>query len=313
MNSIIHNKNLYSIGFRSLYFIDLVFEVLLIKALTYYFRINNLIYTGLVFGSFLPFFIYKLLKKYSSPSWNDLFNGFLDFVNLVCISTSVNGFTISRYIPIGTFTTLCVGMLIYKIDNIIYVIPKSNQKLSLFLKYFGYFIVSIATLLLIMFYSSLNYFIIIVCFTGTIFYTIDNLIIEKYISNKLDKELSYYWSKTISSLLNLSMVINHNDGLPIESLGYFLIILFFIALAENIFYFLKISSSEDNNQIVIKYIDVIRRLFSLIISFLVNHNIIYLFSFIICGIGISFTPSDMYTKILDKINGKEQNIEDSIV
>lgn len=308
MNSIIH------IGFRILYFIDLVFEVLLIKALTYYFKINNLIYTGLVFGSFLPFFIYKLLRNYSNPTWNDLFNGFLDFINLVCISTSVNGFTISRYIPLGTFTILCLGMLINKIDNISYIVPKSSKKLSLFLEYFGYFIVGFAILLLLLFYSSLNYFIIIVCFTGTIFYTIDNLIIEKYTVNKSDKELNYYWSKTISSLLNLSMVFNHTDVLPIESLWYFLIILFLIAKAENIYYFLKIivnkyeSSNLDNNQIVINYIDVIRRLSSLIISVLVYQHIIYVFIFISICICISFAP---FCNV--PLNIKENNIDDSPV
>jgi hypothetical protein len=305
MNLIIHNKNFYPLGFRILYFIDLVFEVFLIKALTYYFKINNLIYTGLVFGSFLPFFIYKLLKKYSNPNWNDLFNGFLDFVNLVCISTSVNGFPISKYIPLGTLSIILVGMIIYKIDNITCVIPKSNQKLSLFLKYFGFFIVFSAILLLINFYSTLNYFIIIVCFTGTLFYSIDNFILEKYISNKPDKQLNYYWSKTISSLLNLSMVFNYNDVLPIESLWYFLIILFLIAIAENVYYLLKIGlTSENNNQIVLNYIDVIRRLSSLIISVLLYQHIIYVFIFIIISIGISFIPFNM---------NENNTIEDSIV
>jgi hypothetical protein len=310
MNLIIH------IGFRILYFIDLVFEVLLIKALTYYFKINNLIYTGLVFGSFLPFFIYKLLRNYSNPSWNDLFNGFLDFINLVCISISVNGFTISRYIPIGTFTLICIGMIIYKL-------PKSNQRLSIFLKYFGFIIVTFAILLLMIFYSSLNYFIIIICFTGTLFYTIDNLIIENYIENKSDKELNYYWSKTISSLLNLSMVFNHTDVLPNESLWYFLIILFLIAKAENIYYFLKIiinkyeSSNLDNNQIVINYIDVIRRLSSLIISVLLYQNIIYVFIFVIICISISLIPFGNSFKPFSNgfiiFNIKENNIDDSIV
>jgi hypothetical protein len=309
MNSIIHNKNLYLLGFRSLYFIDLLFEVLLIKALTYYFKINNLIYTGLVFGSFLPFFIYKLLTNYSNPSWNDLFNGFLDFINLVCISTSVNGFAISKYIPIGTFTILSISRLIYKL-------PKSNQKLSLFLKYIGYFIITIAIILLIIFYSSLNYFIIIVCITGTLFYTINNFIIESTISNKIDNELSYYWSKTISSLLNLSMVFNHNDVLPIEFLGYFIIILFLIALAENIYYFLKIiankyEDSVDNNEIEINYIDVIKRLSSLIISFLINHNIIYVFIFISICICISFVPVPFSINKFYYI--KENKIDDSPV
>jgi hypothetical protein len=181
--------------------------------------------------------------------------------------------------------------------------------LSSFLKYFGYFIVTIAMILLIIFYSTLNYFIIIVCITGTLFYTINNLIIEASISNKLDKELSYYWSKTISSLLNLSMVFNHNDVLPIEFLGYFLIILFLIALAENIYYFLKIIANKyedfiDNNEIVINYIDVIKRLSSLIISFLINQHIIYVFVFISICICISFIPA--YIK-------KENKIDDSPV
>lgn len=198
-------------------------------------------------------------------------------------------------------------MLINKIDNISYIVPKSNKKLTLFLKYFGYFIVGFAISLLLLFYSSLNYFIII-------FYTIDNLIIEKYTVNKSDKELSYYWSKTISSLLNLSMVFNHTDVLPIESLWYFLIILFLIAKAENIYYFLKIivnkyeSSNLDKNQIVINYIDVIRRLSSLIISILVYQHIIYIFIFISICICISFVP---FCNV--PLNIKENNIDDSPV
>ena len=70
-------------------------------------------------------------------------------------------------------------------------------------------------------------------------------------------------------------------------------------------YLLKIGlTSENNNQIILNYIDVIRRLSSLIISVLLYQNIIYVFIFIIISIGISFIPFNM---------NENNTIEDSIV
>ena len=68
------------------------------------------------------------------------------------------------------------------------------------------------------------------------------------------------------------------------------------------------SSNLDKNQIVINYIDVIRRLSSLIISILVYQHIIYVFIFISICICISFVP---FCNV--PLNIKENNIDDSPV
>ena len=69
--------DLYTFGYKyitSLYFLDLMFEVFLIKVLIYYFKNNNYVYTSFVFGSFLPFFISKIIFKSENGNIIIIFN-----------------------------------------------------------------------------------------------------------------------------------------------------------------------------------------------------------------------------------------------
>ena len=59
------------------------------------------------------------------------------------------------------------------------------------------------------------------------------------------------------------------------------------------------SSNLENNQIVINYIDVIRRLSSLIISILLYQHILYVFIFISICICISFIFLNIKEDIID--------------
>jgi len=279
-------QDIYIFGYKyitSLYFLDLMFEVFLIKVLIYYFKNNNYVYTSFVFGSFLPFFISKIISnkkllEFESPTWNNLFNGFLDFVNLISISTNFKNYTFSNYIPLTTLCTLIISMTFYNHKK------HTCSNNSIFLKYFGIFCIFIGLSFLIVL-SFINYLNIIIFLFGGVFYWSNNYFIERYI--KID--MNYLWSKTISGILNLSVPLIYSSKIEIYSVSYFLVIILLLSIAENFYYLITVNiiKQSNNNNIVINYIDLTKRFSSLIISMILNsdnyNNIIYVICFILLG------------------------------
>ena len=295
-----YKKLLYPITF----YIVSTIEVILMKILNKYYHVNNFIYIGLVYGICLPYFIYKLYKNYNDPKWYDIITGLLDYISLIFIYMSVNGLTFGEYVTYRTCSIFFSFLLIYMIDK---------KTLSLE-KNIGVGLIFIACLLLLIFSGISNIFSSILCLASSLFYAINNYLVDKYVKTNDNKDLNYYWTKTFSSSINILFSIG--TQYEYKSLSFIIdtpniiiviIISIFISLTENYYYLCKnnIISYYENNDglIIVNFIDILRR-FTIIIMglFIFNeiyHSIIFI-SFIIMIIGYIITISS-FIKIKEYI------------
>jgi drug/metabolite transporter (DMT)-like permease len=286
------------------YYIVSTIEVVLMKILNKYYNINNFIYIGLVYGMCLPYFIYKLYKNYNDPKWYDIITGLLDYIGLIFIYMSVNGLTFGEYVTYRTCSIFFSFLLIYMIDKKILSLEKS----------IGVGLIFIACLLLLIFSGISNIFSSILCLASSLFYAINNYLVDKYVKTNDNKDLNYYWTKTFSSSINILFSIG--TQYEYKSLSFIIdtpniitviIISIFISLTENYYYLCKnnIISYYENNDglIIVNFIDILRR-FTIIIMglFIFNekYHIIIFISFIIMIIGYIITISS-FIKIKEYI------------
>jgi drug/metabolite transporter (DMT)-like permease len=301
-----------------LYLIDVSIEVLLLKTLSLYFDINNFIYNCFIFSLFLPFFLYKVIKKYKNPEWYDLITGISDFLILELISVGVNNLTIGEYVSYRTSTTFFTVLLLYLID----------RKILPILKYVGVGIIFIGCLLLIYFSGITTYVGTITCLFASLLYAISNIIIEKFVKTDDEKIMNYYWTKTISSVINLIIGITSEINYKTISniyrntnyLAYVIIISLIISITENFYYYLKTKiigyyENRESGSMIINILDIIRRIIMLIVSIFIFKEIYisYIFlSFSLMIVGILFYIINInYLK--NKIRGicyYQQQIED---
>jgi drug/metabolite transporter (DMT)-like permease len=295
-----YKKLLYPIT----YYIISTIEVILMKILNKYYHINNFIYIGLVYGICLPYFIYKLYKNYNDPKWYDIITGLLDYISLIFIYMSVNELTFGEYVTYRSCSIFFSFLLIYIIDR---------KTLSLE-KTIGVGLIFIACLLLLIFSGISNIFSSIICLASSLFYAINNYLVDKYVKTNDNKDLNYYWTKTFSSTINILFSIG--TQYEYKSLSFIIdtpniitviIISIFISLTENYYYLCKnnIISYYENNDglIIVNFIDILRR-FTIIMMglFIFNeiYHIIIFISFTIMIIGYIITISS-FIKIKEYI------------
>lgn len=279
--------------FNLLYLLDVASEILLLKVLSLYFGINNFIYTSFVFSMFVPFFIYKLIRKYKNPEWFDLVSGILDFLILALVSVGVGNLTIGEYTSYRTSSTFFTAIILYCID----------KKILPIMKYIGLLLILGACVLLIVFSGVSNIISVIITLTASLLYALSNILVEKFVKTQEEKKFNYYWTKTVSGVINLSIGLTSEVQyktlstilLNTNHLYYVLLISFFISLTENVYYFLKVKiisyyeTKNINGSIVITFLDIIRRFIMILVSvflFQESYNyIIYIaFSLMILGV-----------------------------
>jgi drug/metabolite transporter (DMT)-like permease len=159
-------------------------------------------------------------------------------------------------------------------------------------------------------------------------YAISNIIIEKFVKTDDEKMMNYYWTKTISSIINLligiTSEINYNTISNIYKntnyLQYVLIISFIISLTENVYYYLKTKiigyyENKDSGSMIINFLDIIRRIFMLLVSIFIFKEVytfyIYVsFSLMIIGIFVYIINVNYFSNKIRSICYYQQQIED---
>ena len=279
--------------FNLLYLLDPTCEILLLKVLSLYFSVDNFIYTSFVFSMFVPFFIYQLIRNYKNPEWFDLIAGLLDFLILALISASLSNLTVGEYISYGTSSTIFTAIILYCID----------KKILPIIQYIGLLLILSACILLVVFSGMSNIISVIIILMVSLLYTLSNILVEKFVKTQEEKKFNYYWTKTVSGVINLSIGLTSEVQyktlstilLNTNHLYYVLVISFLISLTENVYYFLKVKiisyyeTKNINGSIIITFLDIIRRFIMIIVSvFLFQESydyIIYVaFSLMILGV-----------------------------
>lgn len=171
------------------------------------------------------------------------------------------------------------------------------------MKYIGLLLILGACVLLIVFSGVSNIISVIITLTASLLYALSNILVEKFVKTQEEKKFNYYWTKTVSGVINLSIGLTSEVQyktlstilLNTNHLYYVLLISFFISLTENVYYFLKVKiisyyeTKNINGSIVITFLDIIRRFIMILVSvflFQESYNyIIYIaFSLMILGV-----------------------------
>ncbi len=264
-----------------LYFSNQTLYVILFKILEYYLNINNILFNCFIYG--LLFIILSNYCIFYNIEYQkiDVILGIIDYIQLLIIYITINNLTTGEYICYRTSSILFNVLLSY-----LYLDYKITNKNKI-----GIILIIISYIILIIFnYSSILYSSILLI--GSFLFSLISLIIEKYQINTIRN--NYIQIKWISGLLNFLtyvIFIDYSDNIFNYNI-YIWIIIILCIIIELSYYKLKIEIIKNiiDGSIFINFLDIIRRIFILIIGLIIfkdkeNYNISIYISFSIITIG----------------------------
>lgn len=289
-------------------------QLLLMKIISHYYKIDNIVFNSVFRAFLLPYYIFKLFEYYKKNNklyaqWCDISNGILDQIDIIISYIAFAGLTLGEYITYRTFSVFING-----IYSIMYYKKIFNME-----KIIGMFLILIACIILLCFYNTNNLFYSFMCIISSIAYSLISFIIEINIKEDEEKNLNFYWTKTISYLIAIFIGIicefNYNTIYKIfvnfnyDKILFIIFIELLISLCENFYYYYKIkiiSNYPKNGSLITQFIDIIRRftliIFSLIV-FLEHYN-----SLLYICLSIMFIGSIIGLSDFTKFKKKEKNI-----
>jgi hypothetical protein len=281
-----------------LYWLNSTLQLVLMKIITYNYHIDNIVFNSVFRCIMLPYYIYKLIKHHNKHKneilvarWYDVVNGTLDQLDITLSYIGFSGLTIGEYITFRTFSVFLGGL---------YLIIYQKKMLSL-QKMISISLILTACITLLGFYNEGNLFYSLTCITSSIAYSLIGFIIEVNIKTDEERELNFYWTKTISYIIALffglvSEFLYHTISIILSNFFAKQIIIIvaleiIIALLENFYYYLKINSiskSSKNGSIIIQFLDIMRRFTLIVIGaiyFYENYTPIIYFSVSLMFVG----------------------------
>lgn len=269
-----------------LYYFDTTTQLLLLKIFSVVYNINNVIIIAFIKSLLLPYLVYKLYRNYQDPKIYDLLCGLFDYLELVITFIGFAGLTFGEYVVLRTSTVFFNAIMLYL----------HNKKILSIYKYIGITFIFIACCILIGFYGISRIQYSLPCLIGTILYAYNGFIIETFVK---EKELNFYWTKTISSIIGCLVFITTQHEYNVINFVFnydkikiiIVVSLSFVITFTEIFYYylkVKIIDNYENGSIIINFIDIFRR-FTLLICGIIFFKekydfIIYIsFSFMIIG------------------------------
>jgi hypothetical protein len=263
-----------------LYWADTTLELTLMKVITHIYHIDNIVFNSVFRAIIFPYYIYKLYQYYKRnrdrdktlvATWCDITTGILDQVDIIMSYIGFYGLSIGEYITFRTFSVFLSGLYL----TIYY------KKLLPVQKIISIGLIFIACVILLGFYNGSNYFYSLACVLSSVAYSLIGFLIELNVKTDDERELNFYWSKTISYAIalftGLVTEFSYNtirsilEKFPPMNLIIVIGLEILIALLENFYYYLKIkliSGHTKNGSIVIQFLDIGRRFGLIIIGIL---------------------------------------------
>lgn len=250
------------------YIFNLILSILCIKAINYFFEINNIIFACIIYGHFFPFsFIYSIYSN-TLYHWINIFIGFLDYLQVIFLYIGINELSIAEYIA---FRTLSIAF------NFLLSIFFLKKEFCRYQKTGIGFITLSSIILLVKGESHYIYGFIILL--SSFIYSIIGFLMEYYkdicefSQIKLISSFFCITTYTVYSFINPKSI----DIIDVKksfnySILYFQILIWtmilFIGASEYIYYYLKqrITNQIENGSIYISILDIIRRVFTLILG-----------------------------------------------
>ena len=298
---------LKKIGINFLYLTNLILYILALKALNYYFHVDNIFLSCLMFGLFFPILFFTFLIKKMVLTKIELISGIIDYVQLILLYVSINKLNIAEYLSFRTFSLFFNMILSYVF------LKKSIDKSTIF----GNCIILISCCVLLGLGGINNLFYAVCTLSSSFLYSLLGFLMEKY-----KEENNYISSKMISNFLNIttyliySLFNNSVNEIIEKNMNYFFFFLiFFISFSEVFYYWTKylIIKITENGSVFTNILDVIRRVITLILGIILFKDVyppylLICFGFILIGcifINFSGKINEIGKKIYEKIMGKK--------
>ncbi len=291
---------LKTILLNGLYLINLILNVLALKALGYYFGINHPLFSSLMFGIAFPFIFAFFIYKKLQITKIDLILGIIDNVQLVLLFIGISHLNIAEYISLRTFSLIFNSLLSYMFLT----------KYICISKIIGNIIILSCCITLISLGGIDNMLYSFIIFISSLLYSILAFCMEKYsesnnyVQIKLVSTfisiITYLIYSLISNNINEKIYSNNNNII-------FWLIMLFMSGSEIIyfiskFYLIKITK---NGSVYTNTLDIVRRIITLVIGIFIFKdkypNYLFIcFGFLIVGcIFINF--NDKINSIFGKI------------
>lgn len=264
---------LKKIGINFLYLTNLILYILALKTLSYYFSIDNIFFSCLMFGLFFPILFGIFLYKKLNLTKIELISGFIDYVQLILLYVSINKLNIGEYLSFRTFSLFFNMILSYAFLN------KSINKTTLL----GNSIIFIACAVLLII-GGVNNIIYAVCiFASSFMYSLLGFLMEKY-----KEENNYISTKMISCFFHIMTysIYNLYDKVNIDNSNYLIWgLMLFISFSEVFYYWTKylIIKVTENGSVFTNILDVVRRAITLILGVIIFKDVYPPYLFICFG------------------------------
>jgi len=250
-------KNLF---YSFFYLINLVFYVIALKSINYYFNIDNLFFSCIIFGEYFPlslmYFFYN--KNILEPI--NIIIGFLDYLQLIFLYIGINNLYVVEYLSYRTLSIIFNALLSYN-----YLSVQFNKY-----EIFGILIIGIICIILLCLGGIKNLLYSLIILGSSFMYSICNFLLEKYKENSNFTQIKFISSflslmtYTYYSLFSNSVYLDIHHKLNLV----LILLLIFVGSSEYIYYYLKteLIKSTENGSVYINILDIIRRVITFIIS-----------------------------------------------
>jgi len=281
-----------------LYWFVSTIQLILLKIITHTYLIDNIIFNSFFRAITLPYYVYKLIKinkpnnKVLVARWYDIINGILDQFDIILTYIAFSGLTIGEYITLRTFSVFfgSIFLMIY------------YKKILSLQKIISIGLILLAGMILLGFYNNSGFFYYIICLLSSFAYSLISFIIEIYVKTDEDRNLNFYWTKTVSNIIaifiaivnefNYKTIITLLNNYITRDIIIIIILEIIISVLENYYYYFKIkliSLYPKNGSIITQFLDIMRR-FALIIIGIIFFSEIYT-SIILLSVGFMFIGS----------------------
>jgi drug/metabolite transporter (DMT)-like permease len=298
------NINTKCVSLNILYLVNLILNVLALKALGYYFDVKEILFSSLIFGISFPFIFAFFIYKKMQITILDLVLGIIDNIQLVLLFIGISHLNIAEYISLRTFSLIFNTLLSYFF----------LLKYICVSKIIGNIIILSCCISLISLGGVNNILYSSMIFISSLFYSIIAFCMEKY--SKSDNFVQIKLISTFISMVTYLIydLVNNNINKHIyanNTKPMFWLLILFLSASEIIyfvtkFYLIKITN---NGSVYTNILDIVRRVITLIIGIFLFKDkyptyIFICFGFLIIGcIFINF--SDGINKLINKIKCKK--------
>ena len=267
----IHRMLILSIA----YVANLIFNVLGLKAISYYYEVKHILFATILYGHLFPVLLCYFFYQQTILYHVDFLIGFLDYVQLICVSVGISGVNVAQYLSLRNVSFLINVVFSYLL------LDKTFDRYQ----QVGTTIIGVSCGVVFYMGGMQELFYSVMIFIYSLLYSLIGTIMEM---NKEKGNIIHV--KCVSSFFHISTYFFYslfNNSLYEEfsskhSVGLFLLIISVMG-SEYLFYILKkrLVEEVENGSIYTNFLDIVRRILTLVSGVFIfnesNPSYLYIF------------------------------------